>query len=64
MERLSDEEKALLADKRRFYVLDFENVGGLVSPLSCGSSSPTAPTRSCASRQRSGAGMGGGLKLV
>ncbi len=30
---LSDEEKALLADRRKFYVIEVENVGGLVTPL-------------------------------
>lgn len=30
---LSDQEKAMLAEKRNFYLLDFANVGGLVMPV-------------------------------
>ena len=30
---LSDEEKDLLADKRNFYLISFENLGGLVMPV-------------------------------
>ncbi|MFN3202869.1 MAG: M1 family metallopeptidase [Bradymonadia bacterium] len=33
LEGLEPHEKELLATKRHFYVLDFENVGGLVSPV-------------------------------
>lgn len=33
LEGLNDEEKALLSTQRRFYVLDFENEGGVVMPV-------------------------------
>jgi hypothetical protein len=33
LEELKDDEKALLKIKRNFYVVDFENLGGLVMPI-------------------------------
>ena len=33
MEKLSDEQKRLLADERNFYIMEFNNVGGLVMPI-------------------------------
>ena len=33
LQRLTDEEKAALQSDRHLYVLDFENVGGLVMPI-------------------------------
>ena len=33
LESLNDEEKELIAAKRNFYLIDFENVGGLVMPI-------------------------------
>ena len=33
LESLDDEQKKLLDDKRHFYLIDFENVGGLVMPI-------------------------------
>ena len=33
LEELSDQEKDLLKTQRRFYVVDFKNIGGLVMPL-------------------------------
>ncbi|MBL4660619.1 MAG: M1 family metallopeptidase [Alcanivoracaceae bacterium] len=33
LEELDDDEKALLKIKRNFYVIDFENLGGLVMPI-------------------------------
>ena len=33
LEGLSDDEKAMLQTQRRFYVLDFENEGGVVMPI-------------------------------
>ena len=33
LEDLSEEERAMLKDQRHFYLLDFENVGGLVMPV-------------------------------
>ena len=33
LESLDDEQKKLLEDKRNFYLVDFENIGGLVMPI-------------------------------
>ena len=33
MEGLDDDQKKMLAEKRNFYLIDFENVGGLVMPI-------------------------------
>ena len=33
VDSLTDEEKKLLEDKRNFYLIDFENIGGLVMPI-------------------------------
>ena len=33
MESLDDEQKKLLEDQRHFYLIDFENIGGLVMPI-------------------------------
>ncbi|MEM7455556.1 MAG: M1 family metallopeptidase [Planctomycetota bacterium] len=33
IDSLSEEERALLEDKRNFYLIDYENVGGLVMPV-------------------------------